>query len=1019
MSKPENKKEKSSKLSASSLALFKMLQPLFAVLLGLLILAAVGIPLAIGFQLNVLLYIFCVLIVLFVAALLVLGYRAIKTYGKAADDSFAEMTGQLKDFSHGDIKLLSTRHYSPSLDQFQDVLNSTISSYSSLRFIYKTSEADRQVDEGIAAGVVLPFPEFNDHLPHEIQRNLNFRSALVFVQSLGDGAADPSTLRELHEAIMETFPSSLVGLYNDTTFALYDREVSSFRALREKLERLVSGYKSLKANRGTNITNLAYCKVGAAVYPYVPLTSLIDDGLLELKKSEGVSITSDISKVYYPHAILTEDNKRIIYFATVENYEALYGKATSSSESLQALRKYGAWLASQIGFSAAGFLSYYLETDQYDLVFETHKDPSSASFSKLGDHVKAPAIDPFYEEALKDVFFASSDVNELPPALSAPLGNLGIASFYFAAVKSDGIKRGFIYFTGFEKRQFLSMVERELLSRYASLASSFIVDLQEKSKAEENSAVVEALSDRSGKFIYSLDRATYKLTYLSKNLQRAYPTAKRGDICYKVLRDEAAPCAHCPLSHGVERRIIEKLSSTECAISVLLYKGAWKGQSTILIEDTGRENVKSSNRFLDQTLLIRNRESLALDLSRQLKQHENGYVVALRLLNLPDLIKKAPGSDTNSIMAMVTKNIRDAGHGDIVYRLGDIDLVFLLKSYPKNKIAGLVEELSEVVRGPLEYQFIKLEPQYAFASIGYPTEAQTSREIMSLSESELNRSASFGPGFLTQVADNHPRKAHREDYVDDLLQKTLSRDIMPIAIQPIYQAGAHKIVSIDILARLFTSEGDQIPSGELFAAAGRNNLVDKVDLGALWSAGRLAEDYNENYFSKSNIGSMSIRLSGVALRDPSFVGNVRRFFEKYQLPKRYLHFLIEISMFADYKQDLKNIMDALAPYGIVWEMSSVNEDNFSLEELKAFGIVDLRTEMSFISRATNNPNDYQTCSRMVYMANRAGFNVMCCGIETEEEKDVAEHLEMPLLSGYYLSKPLKESDFIQLLAYAK
>ena len=48
---------------------------------------------------------------------------------------------------------------------------------------------------------------------------------------------------------------------------------------------------------------------------------------------------------------------------------------------------------------------------------------------------------------------------------------------------------------------------------------------------------------------------------------------------------------------------------------------------------------------------------------------------------------------------------------------------------------------------------------------------------------------------------------------------------MPIAIQPIYKAVTNKIASLDVLARLYGNEGDQIPSGELFAAAARRNML--------------------------------------------------------------------------------------------------------------------------------------------------------------------------------------------------
>jgi EAL domain-containing protein (putative c-di-GMP-specific phosphodiesterase class I) len=1000
-------------------ALMKKAWPAFAGCAFAFLLGGVLLPVEIAYDWTIPLYLTAGLIALAAAGLIVLIALELARYGKTADESLAQMASQLDDFGRGDVKYVSTRHHHQALDDFQGVLNRALNSYSSLRFIYRTSEADRAFDEKIAAGVVLGFPEFVDRLPHEIERNANFRSAVVFVKSLGEGAGDPSPMRDLHEALMEAFPSSLIGLYDDATFVLYDRDVSSFRALRETLERLVGSYKSMKVARGADIASIAYCKAGASVYPYVPLTSLVDEGLAELRKSEGVSITSDVSKVYYPHAILTEDNKRIVYFATVESFEGLFDKAKTYSSAVQALRKYANWLAAQVGFTATGFLSYYPETEQYDLVFEGHRDPASASFSKLGVRIKQASIDPFYREALNDAFFASCDAEELPPSLSGPLMNLGVASFCFFAVHSGEEKRGFVYFTSLEKRAALSMLEREMLSRYASLASSFIVSAQEKSKTAENSAVIEALSDRTGKYIYSLDRTSHRLTYLSRNLKRAYPEAKEGDLCYKALRGEGSPCSHCPLSHGVDHRIIERISSTECAISALIYKGVRKGQSTILIEDTGRENVKSSNRFLDPSLLVRNREALALDLSRQLKQRDSGYVLGLRLLNHEELIKKATGSDAASIMEMVAKSIRDAGYGDIVYRLGDFELLFLLKSYQKNKILGLVEEVAEITKGPFDYQLIKLEPEYSYCFVGYPGEAQTPREIVSLVESELNRSEGFGPGQVVQVADNHPRFALREDYVDDLLSKTLARDVVPIAIQPLYQANTKKIASIDVFARLFTASGDQIPSGELFAAAGRKKILEKVDLGALWSAGKFIDDHDEDALSKSSIEFIGVRLGVASIKNPDFVLEVKRFFGKYALPKRYLHFLVDVRVCLENKESVKAIMADLSPYGIVWEGISANEENVSLDEMKALGIGCLRSEMSLISRAATNSKDYQAISRFVYAATRAGFRLACCGIETEEERQIAEHLEFPLLSGYYLSEPLSENDFLQTLAFAK
>ena len=116
--------------------------------------------------------------------------------------------------------------------------------------------------------------------------------------------------------------------------------------------------------------------------------------------------------------------------------------------------------------------------------------------------------------------------------------------------------------------------------------------------------------------------------------------------------------------------------------------GAHNDDATILIENSAHEAIaeESGSHLIDDNLSIKNLQALILHLSHQIKLGAVGYIVALRLLSTDEILDKAPGSDANSIMASVCKAAQDAGYGDLIYRCGEYELAFLLKSYTKPKI---------------------------------------------------------------------------------------------------------------------------------------------------------------------------------------------------------------------------------------------------------------------------------------------------------------------------------------------
>jgi EAL domain-containing protein (putative c-di-GMP-specific phosphodiesterase class I) len=1002
--------------------LLKKLWPIFIVFGVLFIFSAIVFPICVAYHADVALYTFAILVSLGLIVTIYLMVRMVYTYSKELQGSLKVIDEQLNDFSRGDIKLLSLHHYLPTLDKIQERLNSAISRYSEYRLVYVSQSTDAVLKEAIARGTVLAWNDFTEHFYKEVQNNLSYRSALLFIQSLGTDANSAKVMNALHEKILLSFPGAIVGQYDEKTFAVYDYSVDSFMSFETLCEQFVASYNQFKVSPYDDLTSICYCKLGAVIYPYTPLINMVDEGLSALGESKDVSVHTGVRSVYYPHSILSENNKRVIYLATIENFEAAFGEANTYAEQLSALKDFARWFAVSSDFEVGGLMVYRSETKSYEIVMEAGKEPKNKSFSRLGTSIPEKDIDPFYEAAKKDMSFSAASVDELPSEMSKYLNNLDVKSFYFGAITYQGQKRGFLYFTSSAKRPYFALLSRENLNRYAAMASSYIVTLDYQATSDDAKQLLEALASKSDKYLYSIDKTTYVLTYLSEGMKRAFPEAKVGDLCYKALRsDHNSPCSHCPLKGGADHRIINRISATESTVTTLQYHGAHNDNATILIENSSHEEASQSggSHLLDEALSIKNLQALTLDLSHQIKLGSVGYIVGVRLLGSDEILEKAPGSDANAIMASVCKAVQDAGYGDLLYRCGEYEIAFLLKSYTKPKIMDFVEEISDLMRGPLEVRFIPFNPSYAFCAISYPTDAPTTREALSLLEGELTRSQGFGNGYLVEVASRHPRKALRDDYIVDCLKAALIQEEMPIALQPLYDAANGKVVSADVLARLYGTDGLPIPPGEFIPLSNAQKLSSQVDVGAFRAAAKLYERYAYSFFKSANIQGMSIYLSSGTIRDPKFADEVKRIMTRYQLPKDYVTFEINVSDVTPCQADLTRLMQTTKELGILVEVVDYHPEIIPLEELRNIGVSRFKTERSLIHEAISTPNDYASFSRFIDSALRSGFTITCAGIETKEEKDLAIHMQIPYLQGYLFSHPLPEKDFISLITYGK
>ena len=946
----------------------------------------------------------------------------IRVYSKTTKKIFEDIGIQIRAFADGNFLTVNKEHdrMLPAFSELQKQMNQAIADYSNYRLVYVGKASEEQINKDIESGLVYPKEVFVDLLMKEAQKNESYRSALLLIELKGARSFEEQDFEALTAKVRETFPHSMLGKYDEKTLALYIFNVESFLGLETVCEGFVTNFNVLKIDKSTSVEKFVHAKIGGVIYPYCSLNNFLDEAEKALKEEGEVNLSYGVKDVYYPHRILSESSKRILFLANFEKWEYEIKHAKDYAGEIEALKNAIQWLMTQSDFEVAGVYEYGEKTRDYRLLFETARVEGNKGFSRFGSVLHPSFVGPFVNEAKKDTMFVGNARTDLPKELAEPILSLGMESFFIATLDSPNNDYGFIYMLSPNKRSGTSISSKEDFMTAVSFFSNMLIGNILAKRDDSLHDLLDNLASRTSRYLYSVDRPTHTITYMSDNLKHAFPNAHEGDICYKVLRTgHDKPCSHCPLRYGADHRVIPSIGPSESQISILQYRGANNDESTIMIERGTTQGLVAGSHLVDDSLLIKNAQALSIDVNRELKaKTARGYIVSCSLVDYEAALRELPQSDANSLMSSIVANFQDAGYGELLYRFDTYSISFLLKGYTKIKMMDFVEEAAEILSHPLEAREFRYNANYAFCAVAYPSEIVTTKQMVQTIKDELIRSEkTYGPGYVVEVANRHPRKALRSEYILDILQATLDADALPILTQPIVDCGTLKVIGGDIRSALYGRDKLPIAPREFIPIANKEKLVSRVDIGAISMMGQLYSLYGSGIFKAVGLKCLSMYLSIDSLRDPEFPEKVKAILERNRFPREYMHLEINSAYFLDEEEAIKKVMSELTPLGVVFECVDHTPDKVPLEVLKSFGVHIIKTERSLIWNAATNENELANFSRFLDAAMRNDFDIYVTGIENAEQRDLAISLGAKGLEGYLFGRPMTEEDFVKVLNY--
>ena len=246
--------------------------------------------------------------------------------------------------------------------------------------------------------------------------------------------------------------------------------------------------------------------------------------------------------------------------------------------------------------------------------------------------------------------------------------------------------------------------------------------------------------------------------------------------------------------------------------------------------------------------------------------------------------------------------------------------------------------------------------------------------------------------------------------VQKLIQEAVDQDGFEMYYQPIYSVEEKRVVSAEALIRLKNTEHGFISPEEFIPIAEQNGLIMKIGEFAFRSVCQFIRAHGLEQYG---IRFIEVNLSVVQCMQERLHKRLWDIMAEYGVEPDQIN--LEITETAEVTQmgAFQDNVSALNQKGIGFSLDDYGTGYSNIGFLYKFPFRIVKIDKSLLWGAFENEKAMITLESSIDLAKRLNLQVVVEGVENEEHQDKLTEMGCDYLQGYYFSKPVPESEFIQ------
>ncbi|MDA4847347.1 EAL domain-containing protein [Hoeflea poritis] len=289
---------------------------------------------------------------------------------------------------------------------------------------------------------------------------------------------------------------------------------------------------------------------------------------------------------------------------------------------------------------------------------------------------------------------------------------------------------------------------------------------------------------------------------------------------------------------------------------------------------------------------------------------------------------------------------------------------------------------------------------YAGLSEAVDLPSQTADDLISNAELALDKARKQGGGGIAYYDPNHAQQLQRARLVEREMQSAVKDGSKQfwVAYQPQVHTKDGSPAGAEALLRWTHPELGTISPGEFIEIAEANGIIVQLGRWILNQACRDACAWPEDVTVSVNVSPTQLLRGGV-------VKDVREALAASGLPPHRLELELTESSFLTATEDLLSQLEALKALGVSLALDDFGTGYSSLGYIASFPVDKIKVDQTFMRGLPQSSRDQSVIFAAQVLGEGLGMEVLCEGVETEDQYQLVRSIGCHKIQGYLFGKP--------------
>ena len=255
-------------------------------------------------------------------------------------------------------------------------------------------------------------------------------------------------------------------------------------------------------------------------------------------------------------------------------------------------------------------------------------------------------------------------------------------------------------------------------------------------------------------------------------------------------------------------------------------------------------------------------------------------------------------------------------------------------------------------------------------------------------------------------------KLREQNSTKELINEALQDDRVEVFYQPIYSVVEKRFTAAEALVRIRDKEGKIVPPGKFITVAEENGQIIPLGIRVFDKVCRLL---SKKEVQKFGLKHMEVNVSAAQFDHENPAKFIIEHLDKYQLNPDLINVEITETAASENQKIMLDNMNKLIENGVTFSLDDFGTGRSNIDYFVNLPVNIVKFDYSFTRGFFENEKIKPVLVGMVGIIHKMNMRVVVEGIETKEQLEVMIGMGVDFIQGYYFSKPIPESDFVEFL----